>query len=589
MPMWISDAEGTLIRINRACLRMLRLKEEEVLGKYNVLRDDIVERRGLKPLVERVFRNAETVHFEIAYDTATLGQLKLGRSASVVLETTIFPILGPDGRLKNAVIQHEDVTERKRAVEALNRSDALFHAITENVRDVIWILNLSDMRFNYVSPSIAALRGFTPEEIGRQAPEEVMTAESLRYFSETMPGVVDAWTKGLDPEPGKIYAIDQPHRSGTVVHTEVTVTPLRDATGRVVEILGVSRDVTERRRSERALRESEEHFREMFENSPIGMALSALNFRFLRVNPAMCRMVGYAPDELTAMTFADITHPDHLLQDRAGLAELDAGIRESYHSEKRYVRKDGETVWGAVTVAAVRGGEGQLLYRLAMIEDISERKRAEAELVAQQEESEKNRRRADFLADLVERSSQPLGVGYPDGRFGIVNSAFCELLGRNRDEIQRSDWSREITPPEWAEFERGRLEELHRTGGPVRYQKEYVRGDGTRVPVELLVHLVRRPDGSPDYYYSFVTDLTERRRAEEELRRRTGELEKTAEELGRFNRAMVGRENRMIELKAEINALCAELGRPPRYSAGAADARPGEGTGDPGRPGADGA
>src|ERR1035441_10741564 len=76
------------------------------------------------------------------------------------------------------------------------------------------------------------------------------------------------------------------------------------------------------------------------------------------------------------------------------------------------------------------------------------------------------------------------------------------------------DWSRTLTPPEWREIERQKLEELHATGQPVRYEKEYLRKDGTRVPIELLVHLARDADGKPEYYYSFITNITERKQAE---------------------------------------------------------------------------
>ena len=76
------------------------------------------------------------------------------------------------------------------------------------------------------------------------------------------------------------------------------------------------------------------------------------------------------------------------------------------------------------------------------------------------------------------------------------------------------DWARALTPPEWREIERAKLEELHRTGQPVRYEKEYLRKDGSRVPIELLVHLRKDDEGQPAFYYSFLTDLTERKQAE---------------------------------------------------------------------------
>ncbi len=143
--------------------------------------------------------------------------------------------------------------------------------------------------------------------------------------------------------------------------------------------------------------------------------------------------------------------------------------------------------------------------------DITDRKRAEEAL---REREQENR----LLADLLENSDQPFAVGYPDGRLGILNRAFERLTGYSRAELTTMDWARALTPSEWREIERAKLEELHRTGQPVRYEKEYLRKDGSRVPIELLVHLRRNDEGQPAFYYSFLTDLTERKQAEEALR-----------------------------------------------------------------------
>jgi len=128
------------------------------------------------------------------------------------------------------------------------------------------------------------------------------------------------------------------------------------------------------------------------------------------------------------------------------------------------------------------------------------------------------RREKEFLASLVEHASQPFAVGYPDGRLGLLNHAFEELTGYSTAELRAIDWSTALTPPEWRGIENRKLEELHRTGQPVRYEKEYVRRDGSRVPIELLVDLVRDSTGKPEYYYSFLTDITARKQAEEALR-----------------------------------------------------------------------
>ncbi len=128
-----------------------------------------------------------------------------------------------------------------------------------------------------------------------------------------------------------------------------------------------------------------------------------------------------------------------------------------------------------------------------------------------------SRRRNEFLASVIQQSSQAFGVGYPDGRMGMVNRAFEELTGYTAQELQAVNWSTGLTPPERREAERRKLAELQATGQPVRYENELLRKDGRRVPIELLVHLARGDGGRPEYYYTFLTDITERKRAEAAL------------------------------------------------------------------------
>jgi PAS domain S-box-containing protein len=140
------------------------------------------------------------------------------------------------------------------------------------------------------------------------------------------------------------------------------------------------------------------------------------------------------------------------------------------------------------------------------------------------ESLDESQRQNEFLAGFVRHAAQPFGQSYPDGRVGLVNNALEELTGYSADELASIDWATALTPPEWLVVEREKLDELHRTGRPVRYEKEIIRKDGSRVPVELLVHIVTDLEGAPQYYYSFVTDIGERKRAEEAIARRNALL-----------------------------------------------------------------
>lgn len=156
---------------------------------------------------------------------------------------------------------------------------------------------------------------------------------------------------------------------------------------------------------------------------------------------------------------------------------------------------------------------------ISLFAEFYRRDRHKAAIYDQEQVLHDVRKDNDFLAEVLERASLPFAVSYPDGRLGRFNRAFCELTGYSGEELRALDSSNTLTPPEWREPERLKLEELNRTGHPVRYAKECITKAGTRVSVELLVHLVRDGEGRPDYYYSFLTDITEQKRAASLLQR----------------------------------------------------------------------
>jgi PAS domain S-box-containing protein len=169
---------------------------------------------------------------------------------------------------------------------------------------------------------------------------------------------------------------------------------------------------------------------------------------------------------------------------------------------------------------------------ISVMSELYQRARNKAAAYDREAALRETRREKELLANFLEHASQPFAVGYADGRLGRRNHAFEELTGYSAAELGTLDWSVRLTPPEWREMEQRKLEKLQRTGQPVRYEKEYIRKNGSRVPIELLVHVACDARGKPDYYYSFLTDITERKRAEEELRRNREWLSVTLSSIG---------------------------------------------------------
>lgn len=161
-------------------------------------------------------------------------------------------------------------------------------------------------------------------------------------------------------------------------HFGLRISPLFRRNGHlaVAGHLIVLNDITELKQAERVLRESEERFRNIFEEAPIGMAVISLDGKLVQVNKAFCEMLGYSEQELTAWSLSVITHADDVGKDRLLAAQMLKGAITSYTVEKRYLRKNRETLWADLTATVIRNHDGKTVYGLMMIENIIERKRA---------------------------------------------------------------------------------------------------------------------------------------------------------------------------------------------------------------------
>lgn len=177
------------------------------------------------------------------------------------------------------------------------------------------------------------------------------------------------------------YLCQRKDKTTMPVHA-VSTPILKD--GRIAGIRGFLMDLSPQRKAEAALRTSEERFKRIFEESRLGIALVNGEFKFVEVNPALCDLLGYTPEELTGRRVSEITHPDHLQQDMENSRKLLTGEIKYYRTEKRYLAKDNRVIWANLTASLIRTPEGKPLYCIAVIEDISGRKRTEEERLQMQ-------------------------------------------------------------------------------------------------------------------------------------------------------------------------------------------------------------
>jgi len=273
-----------------------------------------------------------------------------------------------DGKLISIFSLAQDVTERNRAQRELAQLNARlrqradrFSEEAENQRSILQTV------LNSLQEGVVALGRENELLVKNRASECMLGETSLKTLS------------ALAADEESTVWIEDTQR-----WIDLSTNPLRNTEGRLFTV----RDVTEQRRYEEQLRESESRFRGAFRASAVGMAIVSREGQFVDVNDSLCRIVGYTREELIELTFQDITHPDDLEKDLELLKELTAGKIPYYHLEKRYFHKGGGEVWIRLSASAVRDSEKNILYYLAQIEDVTPERKARRALESSLQEKE---------------------------------------------------------------------------------------------------------------------------------------------------------------------------------------------------------
>jgi len=277
--------------------------------------------------------------------------------------------------------------------------------------------------------------------------------------------------------------------------------------------LALKEEIGEHKKDKEALRQSEQRWATTLASIGDGVVATNVSGRVSFMNTVAEALTGWKTDEANQKPISEvfniINETTRQKAENPVDKVLQQGIICSLANHTILIRKDGSEISIDDSGAPIKNLEGITTGVVLVFRDITERRKAE-KVLRQMEDRNK------LLADILERAPQPFGIGLPDGQLGIVNKAFCELTGYSAEELRTLDWAKVLTPPEYLTMETEKLNELVRTGQPVRYEKEYIRKDNSRVPIELLVSLALSSNGQVEYYYSFLTDITERKRLEQE-------------------------------------------------------------------------
>ena len=270
-----------------------------------------------------------------------------------------------------------DITERKKVEAALREALQQLQLITDNMPAAVARCS-RDLRYIWASRSYAAWTGLRPDElVGRRIADLV----GQQGYDTLRPHIEKVLSGERDEFETRVVFLSAGARWVNAVYVPTIGENLK-----VGGWIAVVADVTDRHEAEERLRQSEERFRVTFFQAAVGIAQTSIDGQWRLLNERFCEILGYSREELRGRTFIDITHPDDREAALAGRRKLLAGEISSWSSEKRYIRKDGVTVWAKLSVSLVRDQHNEPQYFISVVEDITEKIRAEHALQASRQE-----------------------------------------------------------------------------------------------------------------------------------------------------------------------------------------------------------
>jgi len=417
------------------------------------------------------------------------------------------PLFDQSGRLIGAVNMLVDISERKQVEAALAERQGQLSVFVEHAPAAIAMFD-REMRYlafsrryilDFRLPQDAQLIGRSHYEVFPDIPQRWRDVHARVLAGEELSEAEDQFTR----------------QDGCTHWVRWSMAPWRRVDGSIGGALLFSEHRTEQVEARRALIDSEARFRGTFENAAVGVAMVGPDGSILRANDSFARMLGYSVEELKTKTFRDLTHPEDLATNLSVLNKTLVGEADSYSIEKRYVRKDGGVVWASLTVGCVRKADGGVDYFVSVVQDITDRKRAEARLAehnAQLDLAGKIARIGTFTYDHATQKLQ-LSPGCAV-IYGLPESAL---------EISREHWRALVHPDDLPRLDT--IADHAFSNGETEFVLEFrIFRHGEVRWIESRVLISYNELGRPVRRIGANIDVTERKRAEQALAERNIQL-----------------------------------------------------------------
>ena len=432
--MWVSDSQGTLLRMNQACRELLHVTDEDLVGRYNLFEDNIVEQQGVMPLVRRVFEHGEKAQFLLRYDSSQLRSLPLSDTTHVVLEVTISPVLDARNQVIHAIVQHHDITERTRAREALERANRQLRLLSDVNQALIRTGDEREL-LSTVCTILIRVGGYRMAWVGYaedDASKAVRPMAQAGYddgYIEDVCATWDAGVRGLGPigtairtgQPSVIQNIASEERFTTwraeaarrgyaaVCSLPLTVgerlfgtlsvyasEPAAFDPEEVAHLTELADDLAygiinlrtqiEHVSTVETLRVSEERSRLIAENAKVVIWLMDLDLQYSYISPYIKHNLDYTPEEYVLKPLYEVLTPaslEKILQLFSEELEKeknpDRDPARSRTIEVEHIHRDGRIIWAEIHMTFIRDAEGKAVGILGITRDITEQRRENEE------------------------------------------------------------------------------------------------------------------------------------------------------------------------------------------------------------------
>jgi diguanylate cyclase (GGDEF)-like protein/PAS domain S-box-containing protein len=406
-----------------------------------------------------------------------------------------------DGETTGVSVFGKDITVHKRAMQALQESEERFRRFFEENSSVMLMLTPSDGEIVAANQAACEFYGYPKEQFVGMHTHQINNppAEQLARDRETTLG-----------NRCSFFTYRNRRSDGEERDVEIYSSPVV-VDGRTL-LYAIVHDVTDRKQAEQRLQESEQRYRATFELAPVGIVHVALDGRYLRCNERFAEIIGYTREEVTRLSFQQITLSEDINSALQARERLRRGESETLRTEKQYIRKDDSRIWVRVSLTARRDNQGLVQYFIAIVEDIQTRKDADERLAAAVEalRLSESRYRTAFQTSI-----DPMCISrLKDGEFIDVNQAFLRAFGCKREEVVGKS-SFELNIWKSPSDRRRLVNALRKYSVCHDLELQLIKPNGQSLSVLVSGSLIEL-DGVPSFLLA-IRDITETKAAEQRL------------------------------------------------------------------------